>query len=484
MKINFDQKVKIYNEWKSNHKSVAELTNEYNLKSHSTLCYLLQLADRHGIEILRHKYSYYSPEFKLAAVRKALLEPKSLRHISIELGLPGCGTLPRWIKEYFANGYTILEKKKGRRSHESQEQKICTRTQNGETDPGKQGIVRAAETSEAAERDFVHQVRILKKIRSLGPKADKEEIVQAVTELRHQLNRSLAFILKAVQSDPSLPCIPRSEYYYYLSRKDPDWKHDQLMNTIIRIFYDHKERYGYRRITLQLLREGFKVNHKTVKRLMTRMGLYGRTPKAKYKSYKGDMNGTTRNVLLSKEVDETEHKTVYRRNFETTAPNEKWTTDVSEFHISAGKLYLSPILDMHTSEIISYNISTSPNFKQTVEMLEGAFEQYEDLDGLIFHSDQGWQYQMKPYRKILQEHGIIQSMSRKGNCLDNCIMENFFGKLKNEMFYGHEYEFQSLEQLEQAIREYIDYYNNHRIQVRLKGLTPCEARNQALGLVM
>ena len=233
-------------------------------------------------------------------------------------------------------------------------------------------------------------------------------------------------------------------------------------------------------MTLALWNEGIHVNHKLVQRLMNKMGLLGVTPKAKYKSYKGDMNGTVKNLLLDKVVDEEEHKISYNRNFSTTTVNEKWTTDVSEFHIAAGKLYLSPILDMYNHEIISYNLSTNPNFAQTMDMLDKAFKQYPNLKGLIFHSDQGWQYQMQAYHKKLKDKGIIQSMSRKGNCLDNCVMENFFGKLKNEMFYGHEFEFKTIEQLKGAIEEYINYYNTERIQTRLKGLTPCQARIQAL----
>lgn len=113
-------------------------------------------------------------------------------------------------------------------------------------------------------------------------------------------------------------------------------------------------------------------------------------------------------------------------------------------------------------------------------MLENAFKSQKKLTGLIFHSDQGWQYQMRQYHMILKQHCIIQSMSRKGNCLDNCEMENFFGKMKNEMFYGHEYEFTSLNELKIAMEEYIEYYNTQRIQVKLKGRTPCEVRNSAL----
>lgn len=274
--------------------------------------------------------------------------------------------------------------------------------------------------------------------------------------------------------------LKRSTYYYTLNKLDKDTKNDDIMNTIIDIYYAHKARYGYCRITLELINRGYIVNHKKVKRLMSKMGLYARTPKAKYKSYKGDMNGTVKNLLLDKVIDEVNHKTYYERNFKTEKCNEIWSTDVSEFHIAAGKLYLSPILDLHNREIVSYNISASPNYEQIKDMLAKAFNKYKDLKGLILTSDQGWQYQMQDYHKALEEKGIIQSMSRKGNCLDNSPMENFFGKMKNEMFYGYEYTFNTLEELKKEMEDYISYYNNQRITEKLKGLTPVEYRNQSL----
>ena len=259
--------------------------------------------------------------------------------------------------------------------------------------------------------------------------------------------------------------------------KDADLK--QLISDI---FNKNKGRYGYRRICLELRNGKRIVNHKKVKRIMKQLGLFGITPKAKYKSYKGDMNGTVKNLLLHKEIDEENHKTKYVRDFDTSRPNEKWSTDVSEFHIAAGKLYLAPILDMYNDEIIAYDLSVHPDFSQQKRLLDEAFGKFKDLTGLIFHSDQGWQYQMTSWHKALKDKGIIQSMSRKGNCLDNCPIENFFGKLKNEMFYGHEYEFETLGQLKKAIELYIDYYNAKRIKTKLKGLTPCQARSQALSL--
>ena len=229
---------------------------------------------------------------------------------------------------------------------------------------------------------------------------------------------------------------------------------------------------------LELANRGYRVNHKKIKRIMSLLNIHGITPRGKYSSYKGGQNGACENLLLIKAVDGEGHGTACRRDFSTTACNQKWTTDVSEFHIAAGKLYLSPILDMHNREIVAFSISKSPNFSQTTDMLRKAFAKHRNLEGLILHSDQGWQYQMRFYREELKKRGIRQSMSRKGNCLDNSPMENFFGVMKNEMFYGHEYEFKSLDELEKAMREYIEYYNNERITEKTKGLPPSAYRQQ------
>ncbi len=274
--------------------------------------------------------------------------------------------------------------------------------------------------------------------------------------------------------------IAKSSYFYEIGTYGREEDSDASLKESIRsIFGRNKGRYGYRRITLELNGNGVKVNHKRVKRIMSDLGLYGIQPRAKYRSYKGEVGKTCKNLLLEVEVDETKHTTTYKRNFATTACNQKWTTDVSEFRIASGKLYLSPILDMHNREIVSYSISYRPDYNQTKDMLSKAFSKYDSLEGLILHSDQGWQYQMEHYRKTLKDKGIIQSMSRKGNCLDNSLMENFFGIMKNEMFYGHEHEFSSLEELKKAMEEYIEYYNKERITVKLKGLSPTQRRQQS-----
>lgn len=167
------------------------------------------------------------------------------------------------------------------------------------------------------------------------------------------------------------------------------------------------------------------------------------------------------------------------RHFTATKPNQKWVTDVTEFKAKDGnKVYLSPILDLFNNEIVSYTLSYSPNWAQVEKMLKLAVKRLDKTRGSILHSDQGWQYQMAAYRQILAEHGIIQSMSRKGNCLDNAAMESFFGRLKTECFYGQE--FNTREEIVNAVRDYLDYYNHRRIQLKLKGLSPIQYRRQSL----
>ena len=223
------------------------------------------------------------------------------------------------------------------------------------------------------------------------------------------------------------------------------------------------------------------VNHKRVQRIMHELGIYGIQGKnGKYHSYKTDNGEPKENLLLEKEIDDEKNKVIYKRHFETTGPNQKWTTDVTEFKHKDGKIYLSPIMDMFDRYIIAYDISIHPDFSQTKRMLDKAFSQFDNLEGLIFHSDQGWQYQMKQYGLWLKARGIKQSFSRKGNCMDNSLMENFFGLLKNEMYYGHEYEFKTIDDLIKAIEEYIKWYNEERINVKRKGLSPLQYRQQSL----
>ena len=207
------------------------------------------------------------------------------------------------------------------------------------------------------------------------------------------------------------------------------------------------------------------MNHKTVQKLMKQLGVVCQVrAKRKYNSYKGEVGEVAPNLL--------------ERHFKTNQPNRKWVTDVTEFKVNDQKLYLSPILDLCSEDLVSYTISEHPMLSMVTSMLEKAFDTIPDGTGLILHSDQGWQYQHKHYQKMLEDKGVRQSMSRKGNCLDNAVMENFFGLLKTELLYLQD--FDSLEHFKAELIDYLYYYNNRRVKLKLKGLTPAQHRYQTL----
>ena len=276
-----------------------------------------------------------------------------------------------------------------------------------------------------------------------------------IQELRRE--HDLTILLEIAQ-------LPKATFYYHLKKQNKVDKYAQAKAEITAIFHENKGRYGYRRVTDELHNRGFTLNHKTVQRLMQGLGLICRVRMKKYRSYKGERGKVADNAL--------------NREFKAEKPNQKWVTDVTEFRLFGQELYLSPILDLCSGDIVTYTISDSPNLLMVTTMLEQAFQKIPDNTGLLLHSDQGWHYQHKQYRQMLEEKGIRQSMSRRGNCYDNSVMENFFGHLKSELLYLQE--FDSVEHFKAELIDYIDYYNNRRIKARLKGLPPALHRQQAL----
>lgn len=258
-----------------------------------------------------------------------------------------------------------------------------------------------------------------------------------------------------------LKCVnmARSSFYYYAKQDSTD-KYAEVKVKIEGIYHKHKGRLGYRRITILLKQSGLVINHKTVFRLMSELKLKSLIRRKKYKSYKGEQGKIAPNVL--------------KRKFKAKRPNQKWTTDVTEFNVKGRKLYLSPVLDLYNQEIVSHELSERPDFKSVMNMLEKALKKKNESKSLLMHSDQGWQYQMKQYQGVLKQNGIKQSMSRKGNCLDNAVIENFFGTIKSEMFYTRK--FGSVQELKKEIVKYIHYYNHDRIRLNLKGKSPVQYR--------
>ena len=227
--------------------------------------------------------------------------------------------------------------------------------------------------------------------------------------------------------------IARSTFYYQRKKSLAEDKYFVIKQQIKSIYYEHKGRYGYRRVTAAMRQMGELINHKTVQRLMKVLGLKSLVRTKRYISFKGNAGLAAPNRL--------------KRNFSATKANQKWTTDVTEFNVAGEKLYLSPILDLFNGEIIAFETSRRPVYK------------------------------MAAYKVSLRSRGLVQSMSRKGNCLDNAAMESFFAVLKTEFFYLNK--FTCIEQLEKGIQEYIHYYNHDRIKLKLKGLSPVQYRNQS-----
>ncbi|OLS33933.1 transposase, partial [Alkalihalophilus pseudofirmus] len=180
----------------------------------------------------------------------------------------------------------------------------------------------------------------------------------------------------------------------------------------------------------------------------------------KYKSYKGEVGKAAPNIL--------------NRNFRAEKPNQKWVTDITEFKLFGQKLYLSPLFDLFNGELITYTLQSRPTYDLVDTMLDQGLKHLNKGDDLLIHSDQGWHYRMAPYVRKLKEHNITQSMSRKGNCHDNSVMENFFGILKSEFLYLNE--FDSIEHFKEELEQYIYYYNHVRIKSRLNRKSPVAYR--------
>ncbi|MFS0562989.1 IS3 family transposase [Terribacillus sp. 179-K 1B1 HS] len=301
--------------------------------------------------------------------------------------------------------------------------------------------------------------RILKKVTSFSDESGKLSR-KAQAALSFELKET--FRLKDVLSRVG---IPESSYHYHIKAMKKGNHDQELESSIQQIFEENNGNYGYRRIHLVLRNLGQSVNHKKVLRLMKKLGLRGTSfirKSRKYISYKGKVGTVAKNRI--------------HRRFMTDRCHQKLATDITEFKCTDDrKLYLSPIMDLYNGEIVSYGIGMRPSLNLVLAPLEETLDKVKNITyRTTIHSDQGWHYQHRKWVKALHQHKVFQSMSRKGNCIDNAPMESFFGTLKQEMYYGREKA--TFAELKKRIENYIDYYNNKRIKEKLAGMSPVQYR--------
>ena len=277
--------------------------------------------------------------------------------------------------------------------------------------------------------------------------------------------------LIALKADLPLPVLlqvaglARSTFFYHQARLQVPDPQEALKAAVTEIFEKNHGRYGHRRVYTELVKQGWTVAKKTVLKLMRSLQLVCKVRRKKRcNSYRGEQGRVAQNLL--------------NREFDADAPNQKWVTDVTEFSVDGRKLYLSPVMDLFDRQIISYSVGISPNLELTNASLREALGCLEHGQQPLVHSDQGFQYQHASWRALLEGVGAVQSMSRKANCYDNAVMENFFGHLKEELF--HRVRFISTDALTAALHEYIRWYNTERISTKLEGLSPVQYRAQAL----
>ncbi|MFN3071955.1 IS3 family transposase [Serratia sp. J2] len=406
---------------------------------------------QHGVDGITWKNDNHPPQFKLSVVEVMLAEGLTVREATARFNISDKSVVRRWFRVYSASGAEGLLKLSRGNSKPLNKKTKKTEIVDLELRPPEEL------TQEELHKELRYlraENAYLKKPEGLSSTGEKRKKSLIINELR--LEYPLADLLQVAG-------MSRSTWYYNIKASRRTDKHGELKDKISEIYHYHKGRYGYRRITLSLRKQGYNVNHKAVQRLMSELSLQALVRVKKYRSWVGEVGKTAPNLL--------------NRKFCANKPNEKWVTDVTEFNVRGEKLYLSPVIDLFNREVVSYSMSDRPVMSLINTMLEKAIAKLGKDDTPMLHSDQGWQYQMAQYQQRLQREGVVQSMSRKGNCLDNAVAESFFGTLKSECFYLSE--FNSITELRKTLDEYIHYYNNERISLRLKGLSPVEYRTQA-----
>ncbi|MEA0374104.1 IS3-like element IS1397 family transposase [Escherichia coli] len=444
MKHSFEVKLAAVNHYLAGHAGIISTAKLFQL-SHTSLSHWINLFLLHGPRALdcRHRRSY-SPEDKLCVVLYALGHSESLPRVAARFNIPSHNTVKNWIKGYRKSGNEAFIR---RRKEKCMTRSDDTHENEANMTPEEMKNELRYLRAENAYLKAMQEHLLEKKPPGAG---EKTKVIRSL-----RCGHCQSDLLKAAG-------LARSTLYYQLSLQKAKDKYADVKQLIASIFHEHRGCYGYRRIHCELQKRGLKFSGKTVRKLMQQLGLKSPVRLKKYRSYRGNMGLAAENIL--------------QRQFKAEAPCEKWVTDITEFRAGGQKLYLSPILDLFNGEIVAWETACRPTEELVKRMLNKGLESLAEGEKPLLHSDQGWHYRIKSYQSALADRGLVQSMSRKGNCLDNAVMENFFGHLKEEMYYRRDY--RNVEELENAVNEYITYWNQKRIKLSLGGLSPVEYRTE------
>lgn len=395
-----------------------------------------------------------SLETKLEILHRCFEIGESIKSVSEETGYSR-GSIYQWRKEYLAGGAGALMNKK----KDLPRGPLTVNTvviDNGDT-----AEMAARIKDLELENDILKQtIEILKKDQGIDLlKLKNREKTMIVDALRNKY--SLSLLLKKLE-------ISKSSYSYQHKIQQLPYKYEDIKTRIVELFNENKERYGYRRIHALLRKENIIISEKIVRQIMRENNLIVKVRKAKkYSSYKGEISDPAENII--------------NRDFHSDKPNDKVLTDITEFSIPAGKVYLSPIVDCFDGMVPCWTVGTNPNAELVNSMLDDYHLKLNEEEKPTVHSDRGCHYRWPGWIERMEEYGFTRSMSKKGCSPDNSACEGFFGRMKNEMFYGRSFIGITIEAFIQMINDYIIWYNTERIKASLGYMSPMEYR-QSLGL--
>lgn len=392
-------------------------------------------------------------EVKLCAIHRCYDLGERVQLVADEIGY-SCSAIKHWIEVYKDKGMKALM--------ESEEKRRRSLAKKKEAPPTEIEELRKQMLQMQLQIDILNEtLNILKKDPGIDTKT-----------LR---NKEKAVIVDALKSKYSLPLLltalnmPKSSYYYRMKNGRAD-KYADLRNRIIRFYHEGKECYGYRRIYGCLKNVGVRISEKVIRRIMKEEGLYVKTCKhARFNSYRGEITPAPPNLIV--------------RDFHANKPNEKWLTDITEFALPVGKIYLSPIIDCFDGMIVSWSIGNSANAELANSMLDKASNSIQEFEHPIIHSDRGGHYRWPKWIEKVKKAGMTRSMSQKGCSPDNAACEGFFGRIKNEMFYNRDWRGVSIEEFKSILNDYLLWYNEKRIKISLNYMSPVEYR-RSLGLII